>query len=52
MKKYRKSARYAKDGVEFSSCIVCNMMSKSLEDINIPFNHTGELLNETKNDKL
>ncbi len=45
-----------KDGVEFSSCIVCAQeydAVQSLEDINIPCNHTGELLNEAlQNDKL
>ena len=45
-----------KDGVEFSSCIVCAQeydAVESLEAINIPCNHTGELLNEAlQNDKL
>ena len=45
-----------KDGVEFSSCIVCATeynAVESLEAINIPCNHTGELLNEAlQNDKI
>ncbi len=44
------------DGVEFSSCIVCAQeydAVNELEAINIPCNHTGELLNEAlQNDKL
>jgi hypothetical protein len=44
-----------KDGVEFSSCIVCAQeygMVKELEDIGIVCNHTGELLNEAlQNDR-
>ncbi len=45
-----------KDGVEFSSCIVCaeeyNAVEE-LESIGIKCNHTGELLNEAlQNDKL
>lgn len=44
------------DGVEFSSCIVCaedyNAV-ESLESINIPCVHTGELLNEAlQNDDI
>ncbi|WP_345980979.1 DsrE family protein [Sulfurimonas sp. HSL3-2] len=38
-----------KDGVEFSSCIVCAQeyeAVESLEYIGIPCNHTGELLTE------
>jgi hypothetical protein len=37
-----------KDGVEFSSCIVCAQeydVVKELEEIGIACNHTGELLN-------
>jgi hypothetical protein len=45
-----------KEGVEFSSCIVCAQdygVVKKLEDIGIVCNHTGELLNEAlQNDKL
>lgn len=44
-----------KDGVEFSSCIVCAEeydAVKQLEEIGIVCNHTGELLTEAlKNDK-
>lgn len=45
-----------KEGVEFSSCIVCaedyNAV-ESLEAIGIVCNHTGELLNEAlKNDRV
>jgi len=45
-----------KDGVEFSSCIVCAQeydVVKELEDIAIQCTHTGDLLNEAlQNDKL
>lgn len=45
-----------KDGVEFSSCIVCAQeydVVKELEEIAIPCTHTGDLLNEAlQNDKL
>jgi len=45
-----------KDGVEFSSCIVCAKeygVVKELESIGIACNHTGELLNEAlQNDKI
>lgn len=45
-----------KEGVEFSSCIVCAKeydVVKELEDIGIKCNHTGELLNEAlQNDKI
>ncbi len=45
-----------KDGVEFSSCIVCAEEYKaveSLEEIGVVCNHTGDLLNEAlQNDKL
>ncbi|MEA3315077.1 MAG: DsrE family protein, partial [Campylobacterota bacterium] len=45
-----------KDGVEFSSCVVCaedyNAVEE-LENIDIKCNHTGELLNEAlQNDKI
>lgn len=44
-----------KDGVEFSSCIVCAQEYEavdSLEEIGIVCNHTGELLTEAlKNDR-
>lgn len=52
----QKVQEMQKDGVEFSSCIVCAQeydAVESLEAINIPCNHTGELLNEAlQNDKL
>lgn len=38
-----------KDGVEFSSCIVCTQEYNTVEvfeNIGISCNHTGELLNE------
>ncbi len=45
-----------KDGVEFSSCIVCAEeygVVKELENIGIKCNHTGDLLNEAlQNDKI
>ena len=45
-----------KDGVEFSSCIVCAEEYNAvvqLESIEIPCNHTGDLLNEAlQNDKV
>ena len=49
-KKLRKKVKeMQKDGVEFSSCIVCAQdykAVKKLEKLNIPCVHTGELLNE------
>lgn len=42
-----------KEGVEFSSCIVCAQeyeAVESLESIGIPCNHTGELLTEALKD--
>lgn len=55
-KKVRKKIKdMQKDGVEFSSCIVCAQeydVVKKLEKINIACVHTGELLNEAlQNDK-
>ncbi|MEA3512916.1 MAG: DsrE family protein [Campylobacterota bacterium] len=52
----QKVQEIQKDGVEFSSCIVCadeyNAVEK-LESLGIPCNHTGELLNEAlQNDKF
>ena len=45
-----------KDGVEFSSCVVCAQdyeAVEQLETIGIACNHTGELLNEAlQNDKI
>ena len=45
-----------KDGVEFSSCVVCAQEYEAveqLETIGIACNHTGELLNEAlQNDKI
>ena len=45
-----------KDGVEFSSCIVCAdeyEASKDLEDIGIKCTHTGDMLNEAlQNDHI
>jgi len=44
-----KVAAMQKDGVEFSSCVVCAEeygAKDSLEAIGIPCNHTGELLTE------
>ncbi|WP_321469464.1 DsrE family protein [Halarcobacter sp.] len=56
-KKIRKEIKQMqKNGVEFSSCIVCAEeygVVKSLEKIGITCNHTGELLNKAlQNDKL
>lgn len=56
-KKIRKKIKeIKKDGVEFSSCIVCAQeygLVKKLEKNGIECNHTGELLNEAlQNDKL
>ena len=55
-KKIRKKIKeIKKDGVEFSSCIVCAEeygVVKKLEKQGIVCNHTGELLNKAlKNDK-
>jgi len=51
-----KIVEVQKDGVEFSSCIVCSEdydAVESLEEISIPSNHTGELLNEAlQNDDI
>jgi len=51
-----KVQQMQKDGVEFSSCIVCAQdygVVQSLEDINIKCNHTGDLLNEAlQNDNI
>ncbi len=56
-KKIRKKIKeIKKDGVEFSSCIVCAQeygLVKKLEKNAIECNHTGELLNEAlQNDRL
>ncbi len=52
----QKVQEMQKDGVEFSSCIVCAQeydAIKQLEEINIPCNHTGELLNVAlQNDRI
>ncbi len=52
----QKVLEMQKDGVEFSSCIVCAQeynAIESLEAINIPCNHTGILLTEAlQDDKL
>ena len=51
-----KVQQMQKDGVEFSSCIVCAEeygAVESLETIGIKCNHTGELLNEAlQNDRV
>jgi len=52
----KKVQEMQKDGVQFSSCIVCAQeynAVEQLQNIGIPCNHTGELLNEAlQNDKL
>lgn len=51
-----KVQQIQKDGVEFSSCIVCAQdygLVSELENIGIVCNHTGELLNEAlQNDNI
>ena len=52
----QKVLELQKEGVEFSSCIVCAQdydAVESLEEINIPSIHTGEILNEAlQNDDI